>query len=325
MIKERREDPDEMGAIALPTGDLLQSLIHNRKIDLTEADIQDKSKGDAFSKALVLFQILWFAFQFFSRINPPHYLPLTALEYLTLLYVSINFMTYACWWNKPQNLQVPMRIYLNEVSKASPGVDKLHNSLVDEMEYPTQTAHPIEDPELLPLHPIHSEMTEQRVKDYKPSWASFFLDMSKGGSCDVLASQSYFTKCCISYNGNSTDLGPLGGAYDRGGWAFWGWMCLLWVIHYGGWFLSFPSSVEERLWILSTVLMLLLVFFIYLIHLRLHYFPASRTANVLLRFIVFFIFPVVRVYSLVQILVLLRGLPRGLYCPISWTEYFPHF
>ena len=132
-------------------------------------------------------------------------------------------------------------------------------------------------------------------------------------------------KCCISYNGNSTDLGPLGGAYDRGGWAFWGWMCFLWVIHYGGWFLSFPSSVEERLWILSTVLMLLLVFFIYLIHLRLHYFPASRTANVLLRFIVFFIFPVVRVYSLVQILVLLRGLPRGLYCPISWTEYFPHF
>ena len=324
MIKERREDPDEMGAIALPTGDLLQSLIHNRKIDLTEADIQDKSKGDAFSKALVLFQILWFYFQAVSRVTPESF-PLTELEAVTMLYVCISFSQAGHWWHKPQNVQVPMRIYLNEVSEA-PAV---HNSLGGEMEYSAKVAKPNEDIELLPLHSMHSdEMTEQRLKDHKPSWTSFFLDMSKGGSCDVLASQSYFTKCCISYNGDSKDFGPFGQVYDRNGGFFWLVNGFTFLCTQGtGCFLGFPflSSVERIFWILSLVSVPLLVFFIYLTHR--YSSGGSRTANALLRFLVLCIYPILRIYTLVRVFLLFRRSPPAVYCPIawSWTDYFPHF
>ncbi|KAJ7262781.1 hypothetical protein B0H12DRAFT_308132 [Mycena haematopus] len=64
-----------------------------------EADIKDKSKGDALTKGLALVQVLWFITQFLVRIN--QHLVVTELELATLGFAMINIFIWGLWWDKP--------------------------------------------------------------------------------------------------------------------------------------------------------------------------------------------------------------------------------
>ncbi|KAF9474057.1 hypothetical protein BDN70DRAFT_962619 [Pholiota conissans] len=68
---------------------------------ITKDDIQDRSKGDTISKALIILQTTWFAVQCIARWSQR--LPVTELEVVTLAYALLNGITYALWWKKPQN------------------------------------------------------------------------------------------------------------------------------------------------------------------------------------------------------------------------------
>ncbi|KAG2360338.1 hypothetical protein BDR07DRAFT_1412894 [Suillus spraguei] len=72
---------------------------------LTANQIQDKSKGNAISKGLIILQVAWFVMQLITR--PFYGLDVTQLEVGTLAFAVLNFLTYAVWWNKPLNLQCP--------------------------------------------------------------------------------------------------------------------------------------------------------------------------------------------------------------------------
>ena len=39
------------------------------------------------------------------------HLPITHLEILTLAYPAMNFVTYIFWWNKPLNVNRPVRVF----------------------------------------------------------------------------------------------------------------------------------------------------------------------------------------------------------------------
>ncbi|KAF9473979.1 hypothetical protein BDN70DRAFT_885344 [Pholiota conissans] len=86
-------------------------LIHNIQKNLialpriTEEDIQDRSKGDLISKGIILLQTSWFVAQCIARWA--EHLPVTELEVVTLGFAMLNGMTYALWWNKPQNVGRP--------------------------------------------------------------------------------------------------------------------------------------------------------------------------------------------------------------------------
>ncbi|KAF9471545.1 hypothetical protein BDN70DRAFT_819844, partial [Pholiota conissans] len=69
---------------------------------LMEEDIQDRSKGDIISKTLIILQTTWFIVQCLARWS--QHLPLTELEIVTLGFAMLNGITYALWWNKPQNV-----------------------------------------------------------------------------------------------------------------------------------------------------------------------------------------------------------------------------
>ncbi|KAF9473982.1 hypothetical protein BDN70DRAFT_816451, partial [Pholiota conissans] len=73
---------------------------------ITEEDIQDRSKGDAISKALIILQTTWFIAQCIARWAER--LPVTELEIITLGFALLNGITYALWWNKPQNVNRPV-------------------------------------------------------------------------------------------------------------------------------------------------------------------------------------------------------------------------
>ena len=75
----------------------------------TEEEIKDKGKGDWLAKSLVLLQTSWFVMQCIARAI--EHLPVTHLEIVTLAYAAMNFVIYVFWWNKPLNVNRPVRVF----------------------------------------------------------------------------------------------------------------------------------------------------------------------------------------------------------------------
>ena len=76
---------------------------------LTEVEIKDKGKSNWFAKSLVLLQMSWFVIQCIAQ--GIKHLPVTHPEIVTLAYVAMNFVIYAFWWNKPLNIDQPVRVF----------------------------------------------------------------------------------------------------------------------------------------------------------------------------------------------------------------------
>ena len=75
----------------------------------TETEIEDKGKSDWLAKSLVLFQTSWFVMQCIAR--AVEHLPITHFEIVTLAYAAMNFVIYFFWWNKPLNVNRPVRVF----------------------------------------------------------------------------------------------------------------------------------------------------------------------------------------------------------------------
>ncbi|KAI9509505.1 hypothetical protein F5148DRAFT_1148259 [Russula earlei] len=76
---------------------------------IAKEEIQDKSKGDPVSKALVILQTGWFVVQCIAR--GAQGLPVTELELVTVAFATLNFVMYLLWWDKPLNVQRGVRVY----------------------------------------------------------------------------------------------------------------------------------------------------------------------------------------------------------------------
>ena len=104
-------DGDDEVEVLSPNG--FDDLFATRRVGLpwiTEKDIQDRSKGDALSKGLVITQTLWFIAQCFSR--RVQGLAITEIELVTLAFGFLNGLMYFLWWEKPQNVLSYIRIHL---------------------------------------------------------------------------------------------------------------------------------------------------------------------------------------------------------------------
>ncbi|KAF7369948.1 hypothetical protein MSAN_00624600 [Mycena sanguinolenta] len=75
---------------------------------ISEEDIKDRSKGDAFSKGIALLQGLWFILQTLARTHQR--LAITQLEVATLAFAVVNILIWLLWWNKPLDVQRPIVI-----------------------------------------------------------------------------------------------------------------------------------------------------------------------------------------------------------------------
>ncbi|KAH9955075.1 hypothetical protein BC827DRAFT_1142138 [Russula dissimulans] len=82
---------------------------------LSKAEIEDKSKGDAISKAVVILQTGWFVTQCIVR--GVQGLPITELELATVAFAALNFVIYLLWWDKPQNVQRGVRVYKKRMTE----------------------------------------------------------------------------------------------------------------------------------------------------------------------------------------------------------------
>ena len=88
----------------------------------TEAEIRDKGKSDWLAKSLVLLQTSWFVMQCIARAID--HLPVTHLEIVTLAYAAMNFVIYIFWWNKPHNVNRPVRVFRKSEPSATQHQDE---------------------------------------------------------------------------------------------------------------------------------------------------------------------------------------------------------
>ncbi|KAG1778921.1 hypothetical protein EV702DRAFT_967397 [Suillus placidus] len=84
----------------------------NQAVEITEDEIEDKSKRDVISKAVLVLQITWFLTQYITRYI--EHLAITQLEVGTLAFAVLNLITCCFWWKKPHNVQRPHRVYLKD-------------------------------------------------------------------------------------------------------------------------------------------------------------------------------------------------------------------
>ncbi|KAH9962604.1 hypothetical protein BC827DRAFT_1340935 [Russula dissimulans] len=82
---------------------------------ISKAEIEDKSKRDFISKAVVILQTGWFAMQFFARTARD--LSITELELITVALAVLNLVVYALWWDKPMNVRRGVRVYRQRITE----------------------------------------------------------------------------------------------------------------------------------------------------------------------------------------------------------------
>ncbi|TFK60324.1 hypothetical protein BDN72DRAFT_828976 [Pluteus cervinus] len=75
---------------------------------ISQKEIEDHSKGDALSKAVVAVQTTWFVLECLVRLQQN--LRLTELEVATLAFAVLNMFTYGFWWHKPLNVLCPIAV-----------------------------------------------------------------------------------------------------------------------------------------------------------------------------------------------------------------------
>jgi hypothetical protein len=91
------------------------SMLKNKLPLPTEEEIKDRSKSDWLAKTIALFQTLWFVMQCIARHIEK--LPTTELEIVTLAYTAINVGMFIAWWDKPRNVDRPIRVFQKPVEK----------------------------------------------------------------------------------------------------------------------------------------------------------------------------------------------------------------
>lgn len=71
-------------------------------------DINDRSKGDGFSKIIVLGQTAWFVMQCIAR--AVQHIHVTDMEIVTLAYTLVIVGMYVFWWSKPLHASQPVGV-----------------------------------------------------------------------------------------------------------------------------------------------------------------------------------------------------------------------
>ncbi|THU80829.1 hypothetical protein K435DRAFT_972603 [Dendrothele bispora CBS 962.96] len=100
--------------LSVPSGEpseatcLLEFLIQHKYIEITEDEINAKSKTDFLTKSIAVVQTTWFILQCIARKTEG--LVVTDLEIVTVAFALLNIATYVLWWNKPQRIRYPVKI-----------------------------------------------------------------------------------------------------------------------------------------------------------------------------------------------------------------------
>ena len=259
----------------------------------TKEEIEDKGKSDWLAKSLVLLQTSWFVMQCIARAI--EHLPITHLEIVTLAYAAMNFVIYIFWWNKPLNVNRPVRVF----RKSGPSATQLSRNRTRRLRAWKLTWEEIGEG----LEAIFDFIAGDRDK---------IVDLSREDRVPRFWANSSYG------DAESADMIVLGVGVCFG------------AIHCISWGFSFPTHAELLMWRILCVAITAVP-----IYITLGYFCAARLEKMNLdKFVMpvalISILPAVVLYILARAITLvlaftsLRGLPPGAYETIHWTTFIPH-
>jgi hypothetical protein len=280
---------------------------------ISKAEIEDKSKGDAISKGFVILQTGWFVIQCIAR--RAQHLPITELELVTVAFAALNFVIYILWWDKPQNVQRGVRVYEKRATEEAiddgdieapvvfwvalrDALSDLPTAIVrgpNISEFDSWLARVLTWPLLRPFNVVLStserdgeEEAEMRVGTFYPiRW--------------VTASEnfSFFFMTAIAS-------------------AFGG-------IHLIGWSFTFPSSIEQTLWRVASLVITGVPILIVLFPLALYsIFDDQNICFFIPFFSLLFLYILGRLTLLVLPFLCLRSLPPAAFYIVHWASFIPH-
>jgi hypothetical protein len=90
--------------------DRIEELVRNEEIEypiVSREEIEDRSKGDAVTKALVVSQTAWFLLQCAARASQR--LVLSELELATAAFAVLTIIMYVLWWDKQLDVQCSLQ------------------------------------------------------------------------------------------------------------------------------------------------------------------------------------------------------------------------
>jgi len=275
---------------------------------ISKAEIEDRSKGDAISKGVVILQTGWFVTQCIAR--GVQGLPITELELVTVAFATLNLVIYMLWWDKPLNVQRGVRVYKKRITEehiddgeveATLGFwDALRNSLSDIpssiVRGPLTGAGTDSDlwlarvllwPISMPYYTFlgDSEDLEKRVNTFYPTdWVA------------ASEKRSTFLVATITL-------------------AFGG-------IHCIGWSFTFPSSTEQTFWRVASLSITTLPIVI----IPLSIFSDELNLDLVLASMISLssLYILGRAVLLVLPLLSFRSLPPAAFHVVQWTSFIPH-
>ena len=257
----------------------------------TEEEIKDRGKSDWLAKSLVLFQTSWFVIQCIARAI--EHLPVTHLEIVTLAYAAMNFVIYIFWWNKPLNVNRPVRVFRKSERSAT-------------------------------QHQVISRET-RRSRAWELTWQEIgegleaifnFIGGDQDESVDLRREDRVprFWADSSTSDAERADMIVLGVGVCFG------------AIHCISWGFSFPTHTELLMWrvlcvAITAVPIYISLGIIFAIWLDLNKFAIPFFISILPAGILYIL---ARAITLVLAFTSLRGLPPGAYETVHWTTFIPH-
>ena len=258
----------------------------------TEEEIKDKGKSDWFAKSLVLLQTSWFVTQCIARAI--EHLPITHLEIVTLAYAAMNFVIYIFWWNKPLNVNRPVRVF------RKPGATQ-HQDISQS----TTTQH---------SRAISWEVGHvlERIVIFISGGQDRKVDLSSEDRVPRFWGNSTDNEQVIA------DMIVLGVGVCFG------------AIHCIAWDFSFPTHTELLMWRVSCVAITAVPIYITLGFILCRWLRGMGLKKFGITVLYFSAISGVTLYILARAVTLalaftsLRGLPPGAYETVHWTTFIPH-
>ena len=253
----------------------------------TEAEIKDKGKSDWLAKSLVLLQTSWFVMQCIAR--GIKHLPVTHLEIVTLAYAAMNFVIYVFWWNKPLNVNRPVRVFRKSGDETQP-----------------QSS---------------SEGRESTWRAVGKGFGTILRFIAGSQDEDVNLSREdrvpRFWANSTADNAGIANIIMLGVGICFG------------AIHCIAWVFPFPTHTELLIWRVSSVAITAVPVYIPLIFILANWMSDMHfkdTANIVGLSILpaGLLYIIARAVTLVLALTSLRDLPSGAFDTVHWTTFIPH-
>ena len=261
---------------------------------LTEAEIKDKGKSDWLAKSLVLLQTSWFVMQCIAR--AVKHLPVTHLEIVTLAYAAMNFVIYVFWWNKPLNVNVPVRVFRKSEQSATQPWPRVGGE------------------------PISKELTWEQIAKGLDMIVGFIIG---GQDEDVNLSHEdrvpRFWANSAAGEQVTADLIMLGVGVCFG------------AIHCIAWHFSFPTHTELLMWRISSVAITAVPIYLPMMLFLGGFLRGAMDFEISGNAVSYFgalsggiLYIIARGVTLVLAFTSLRDLPPGAYEIVHWTTFIPH-